>query len=103
MMIVFEHMQTAIAVHTSGPVAAAASATTGIDWLAFVLVLGVAILVATFVSAIYAVGMRLWYAGDVNASGEGNLLARTGAALCFTLCVATILFALWLIIPFFHA
>ena len=51
---------------------------------------------------LYASGLRLWAAGDVDAQGTPHLLHRVVSVVCFTACVAIVLFALWLMIPMFH-
>lgn len=67
-----------------------------------VTVLVVAVVIASAVGCLYATGLRLWASSGVDAQGDAHLLTRTGSVLCFTACVAIVLFALWLIIPFFH-
>lgn len=74
----------------------------GVDWLSFLIVLLVATAITTTVTSLYALGLRLWASSVVTARGEANLLARTASVLCFTVCVAIVLFALWLIVPQFH-
>lgn len=66
------------------------------------LVLVVAVGVAATVSTLYATALRLWAVGEVDSRGNANLLARTGSVLCFSACVAIVLFALWLMIPQCH-
>ena len=65
----------------------------------FVTVLAVAVGVACAISVLYASGLRLWAAGDVDAQGTPHLLHRVVSVVCFT---AIVLFALWLMIPMFH-
>ena len=65
----------------------------------FVTVLAVAVGVACAISVLYASGLRLWAAGDVDAQGTPHLLHRVVSVVCFT---AFVLFALWLMIPMFH-
>ena len=67
----------------------------------FETVLAVAVGVACAISVLYASGLRLWAAGDVDAQGA-HLLHRVVSVVCFTACVAIVLFALWLMIPMFH-
>ncbi len=68
----------------------------------FVTVLVVAVCVASTISVLYASGLRLWADGRVDAQGNAHLLHRVVSVLCFTACVAIVLFALWLMIPLFH-
>ena len=68
----------------------------------FVTVLVVAVCVASTISVLYASGLRLWADGRVDAQGNAHLLHRLVSVLCFTACVAIVLFALWLMIPLFH-
>ena len=69
----------------------------------FVTVLAVAVAVAGSVSALYANGLRLWARADEDAGTSGSTIVhRTSSAVCFALCVAIVLFALWLMIPVFH-
>ena len=68
----------------------------------FVPVLAVAVGVACAISVLYASGLRLWAAGDVDAQGTPHLLHRVVSVVCFTACVVIVLFALWLMIPMFH-
>ncbi len=68
----------------------------------FITVLVVAICVASAISVLYASGLRLWAAGGVDAQGTPHLMHRVFSVICFTACVAIVLFALWLMIPFFH-
>lgn len=68
----------------------------------FVTVLVVAVCVASAISVLYASGLRLWADGGVDAQGNAHLLHRVVSVLCFTACVAIVLFALWLMIPLFH-
>ncbi len=68
----------------------------------FVTVLVVAVCVASAISVLYASGLRLWADGSVDAQGNAHLLHRVVSVLCFTACVAIVLFALWLMIPLFH-
>ena len=84
----------------------------------FVLVLACAMGVAGAIGALYATGLRLWIRGaqademwaDTDAGAverrsrhcRAYVFARVGSAVCFALCVAIVLVALWLIIPAFH-
>jgi hypothetical protein len=68
----------------------------------FITVLVVAVCVASAVSVLYASGLRLWADGTLDSQGNAHLGHRVGSVVCFTACVAIVLFALWLMIPFFH-
>lgn len=68
----------------------------------FVTVLVVAICVACAISTLYASGLRLWAGGGLDSNGNAHILHRVCSVLCFTACVAIVLFALWLMIPLFH-
>lgn len=69
----------------------------------FILVLVVAICVASVISALYATGLLLWARGAVvDNKGGAHVTTRLGAVVCFAACVAIVLFALWLMIPLFH-
>lgn len=69
----------------------------------FVTVLVVAVGIASLVSVLYATGLRFWAAGQSAVESGGSHVAhRTVSCICFTACVAVILFALWLMIPIFH-
>lgn len=70
--------------------------------LNFVIVLVVAVAIAGSIGVLYASGLRLWYAGRVDAQGNANLGPRICSVCCFAACVLIILFALWLMIPIFH-
>ncbi len=68
----------------------------------FVVVLAVAIGVAGAIGVLYASGLRLWAAGTLDSTGNAHLGYRIVSVLCFSACVAIVLFALWLMIPVFH-
>lgn len=70
--------------------------------MSFIIVLGVAMLVAGTISALYASGLRLWYRGVVDSNGNALLMPRLLSVVCFAACVLIVLFALWLMIPLFH-
>ncbi|KAB1644400.1 MULTISPECIES: hypothetical protein [unclassified Pseudoclavibacter] len=70
--------------------------------ISFLTVLVVAVVIASVVSALYATALRLWESGQVDSTGDAHLIARTGSVVCFSLCVAIVLFTLWLIVPQFH-
>jgi hypothetical protein len=68
-----------------------------IDWSAFAVVAGVVLLATVVLTAFYAGGVRL-----LETAGTTNAVARGGAYVCFAVCVAAVLFGLWVIIPQFH-
>lgn len=70
--------------------------------LSFITVLLVAVGIASVVSVLYAMGLRLWASSAVDAEGNAHLMERLGSVMCFTGCVVIVLFALWLMIPALH-
>ncbi|MCH4184160.1 MAG: hypothetical protein LKF61_01620 [Eggerthellaceae bacterium] len=68
----------------------------------FFTVLVTAVCVAGTISCLYANGLRLWANSVVDAEGNAHLFTRLGSVICFISCVCIVLFALWLMIPFFH-
>ena len=75
----------------------------GQEITSFVLVLVTAVVVASVISTLYATGIRMWSGVEV-AGSNGTQVSKHKAAgiVCFALCVAIVLFALWLMIPMFH-
>lgn len=70
--------------------------------MSFILVLVVAVGVASVISTLYALGLRLWARGAVEAESGSHMIPRLFSCLCFAACVVIVLFALWLMIPLFH-
>jgi hypothetical protein len=77
-----------------------------IDWGAFGVVLGVSLVAAVGIAVFFAAGIRLLATGSPD---DGQIvhsarppIATFGAGVCFAICIATVLFGLWLIIPQFH-
>lgn len=68
----------------------------------FITVLVAAVLISSTIGALYASGLRLWIAGKADSEGNAHVLHRIGSVVCFAGCVFIVLFALWLMIPFFH-
>lgn len=68
----------------------------------FITVLVAAVLISSTIGALYASGLRLWIAGKADPEGNVHVLHRIGSVVCFAGCVFIVLFALWLMIPFFH-
>ena len=67
-----------------------------IKWGAFGVVALVVLVTVVLLTAFYSGGVRLLEtAGTSTAS-------RVGAYACFAVCVAAVLFGLWVIIPQFH-
>lgn len=70
----------------------------------FATVLAVAVGVASCIGVMYASGLRLWAKG-VASESEGrasHITSRVASVVCFAACVVVVLFALWLMIPYFH-
>ena len=70
--------------------------------MSFVTVLVVAVGVASVISMLYALGIRLWARGAVEEVGGAHMLPRLFSCVCFAACISIVLFALWLMIPLFH-
>lgn len=70
--------------------------------LNFLTVLVVAVGVASTIGVLYASGLRMWAQGGIDEQGIPHLMPRIVSVVCFTACVLIVLFALWLMIPFFH-
>ncbi len=68
-----------------------------IQWGSFVVVAGVVLLATVVLTTFYAGGVRL-----LEAAGPSSGITRVGAYACFAVCVAAVLFGLWVIIPQFH-
>ncbi len=67
----------------------------------FLLVLVIAVLVASCLGFLYATGLRL-VTGDADQEGPVNGGKKAAGYVCFGLCILIVLFALYLIIPIFH-
>jgi hypothetical protein len=67
-----------------------------VDWGAFGVVAGVVLVAVILLTVFYSGGVRLLE--TAGASGA----ARVGAYACFAVCIAAVLFGLWVIIPQFH-
>jgi len=88
----------------------------GVDWGAFVVVFLVAFAATVVIVCFYAIGLRLLAAGapmdgsDERRDTQGAAavsfhrppIATGAAVLCFAVCVAAVLYGLWLLIPQFH-
>lgn len=72
------------------------------NFLNFFIVLVCAVAIAGSLAALYANGVRLLAAASIDAEGIRHMKSRVGAAFCFAICAAIVLFALWLIVPVFH-
>jgi hypothetical protein len=68
-----------------------------IDWSRFAIVAGVVLLASVLLPLFYSGGVRL-----LETAGTTNPAARLGAYACFGICVAAVLFGLWVLIPQFH-
>lgn len=83
----------------------------GVDWGSFVVVLLVAFAATTVVVIGYAAALRLLAVGAPLDDAGGAVAVRTtrrpvvatvGAAVCFAVAGAAVLFGIWLIVPQFH-
>jgi hypothetical protein len=68
-----------------------------IDWSRFAVVAGVVLLATLVLTLFYSGGVRL-----LETAGTSSAVARAGAYACFAVCVAAVLFGLWVIVPQFH-
>lgn len=68
-----------------------------IPWGNFALVAGTVLVATVLLTAFYSGGVRL-----LEAEGRAGGPARVGAYACFAVCIAAVLFGLWVIIPQFH-
>ena len=68
-----------------------------IDWGKFAIVAGVVLLASVVLPLFYSGGVRL-----LETAGTTSAPARVGAYACFAVCVAAVLFGLWVIVPQFH-
>ncbi|WP_375388305.1 hypothetical protein [uncultured Amnibacterium sp.] len=68
-----------------------------IDWTALLVVAGVVLLATVLLTTCYSGGVRL-----LETAGATSAVARVGAYACFAVCVAAVLFGLWVIVPQFH-
>lgn len=76
-----------------------------IDWGAFILVAAVSLVGACLLVAFASLGFRLYDNGKregVAAAGGSGWLATAGAVLSFAVCVAAVLFGVYLIVPAFN-
>jgi hypothetical protein len=87
-----------------------------IDFGAIATVAGVGFVSAVGVVLLYTIGLRLLgvgqpvdaagdhtqYADETTRSGKTPPAAMAGAVLCFAICVAAVLFGVWMTIPQFH-
>ncbi len=68
-----------------------------IPWNNFALVGGTVLVATLLLTAFYSGGVRL-----LETSGGAASARRVGAYACFAVCIAAVLFGLWVIIPQFH-
>jgi hypothetical protein len=87
-----------------------------IDFASIGAVAGVGFVAAVGVVLVYTLGLRLLglgqpvdaggehtqYAEETPRSGRTPPLALAGAGLCFAVCIAAVLFGVWMTIPQFH-
>ena len=69
-----------------------------LQWGNFLLVAAAALLATVVLAGFYASGVRLLSTGRAGHGGA----ATAGAYACFAVCIAAVLFGLWLVIPQFH-
>jgi hypothetical protein len=69
-----------------------------IQWGSFFLVAAVALISAGVLAGFYAGGVRLLS----TAQETGRPAATAAAYACFAVCIAAVLFGLWLVVPQFH-
>lgn len=78
----------------------------GVDWGAFAVVSLVAFAATVVIVVSYALGLRLLAVGAPLDGDEGAVhrpaVATAGAAVCFAIGVAAVLYGIWLIVPQFH-
>lgn len=87
----------------------------GVDWGSFVGVLLVALAATVVIVCFYALALRLLSLGaPLDGSDERSTapvaaatfhrppLATAAAVLCIAICVAAVLYGIWLVIPQFH-
>lgn len=68
-----------------------------IDWSKFAIVAGVVLGATVLLTLFYSGGVRL-----LETAGASSAAARVGAYACFAVCIAAVLFGLWVIVPQFH-
>jgi len=74
-----------------------------IDWASLGQVAVISIGVAVAVVVIFSLGILALSRRDTDIDrGNAATLALTGALLCFTACVATVLYGIYLIVPALH-
>lgn len=89
----------------------------GVDWGSFVVVFLVALAATVVIVCFYALALRLLALGapldgsDERATAAGGArsiafhrppLATAAAVVCIAICIAAVLYGIWLIIPQFH-
>jgi len=87
----------------------------GVDWGSFVVVLLVALAATVVIVCFYALALRLLSLGaPLDGSDERSMapaaaatfhrppLATVAAVVCIAICVAAVLYGIWLVIPQFH-
>ncbi|GAA2751621.1 hypothetical protein [Amnibacterium kyonggiense] len=68
-----------------------------IDWSKFAIVAGVVLGATILLTLFCSGGVRL-----LETAGASSAAARVGAYACFAVCIAAVLFGLWVIVPQFH-
>jgi hypothetical protein len=72
-----------------------------IDWFAFVIVAVSTLVASMIVVGFYGLGVRL-LAVATDAVPTRQPVVRLGAYACFAVCVAAVLYGIYLIVPAFH-
>ncbi|AUI52408.1 hypothetical protein [Arthrobacter crystallopoietes] len=72
-----------------------------IDWFAFVIVAVATLVASMVVVGSYGLGVRL-LAVATDAVPARQAAVRLGAYACFAVCVAAVLYGIYLIVPAFH-
>lgn len=87
-----------------------------IDFGSIAIVAGVGFVAAVGVVLVYTIGLRLLgtgqpvdtggertqYGEETPRSGHTPSIALAGAGLCFAVCIAAVLYGIWMTIPQFH-
>ena len=71
-----------------------------IDWGAFGLVLVTALVASVVIVVFYSVALRLLSTGEDRARRPAP--AAIAAVVCIAICVAAVLYGIYLVIPLFH-
>lgn len=72
-----------------------------IDWAAFGLVFAASLAASVVIVAFYSIAMRLLSLGA--DAGRRPPAAMAGAIACLAVCVAAVVYGIYLVVPLFHA